>query len=99
MINFDDYTNGNKTEHNSKWQYILDHPYRTLITGSSGWGKINYFLNLRIHQNDSDDDVIDKTYLYVKDPFEVKYQYLINKREKVDLNHYDDPKDFAEYSK
>ena len=56
-------------------------------------------LNLRIHQNDSDDDVIDKTYLYVKDPFEVKYQYLINKGEKVDLNHHDDPKYFAEYSK
>ena len=26
-----------------------------------------------------------------KDPFEVKYQYLINKREKVGLKHCDDP--------
>ena len=32
MINFDDYTN----EHNSKWPYIPDHPYRILIVGGSG---------------------------------------------------------------
>ena len=30
MINFDDYVNKNKTEHNSKWPYIPDHPYRIL---------------------------------------------------------------------
>ena len=41
---------------------------------------------------------IDKIYLYVKDPYEAKYQYLINKREKVGQNHFDDPKDFIEYS-
>ena len=28
MINFDNYTNENKTEHNLKWLYIPDHPYR-----------------------------------------------------------------------
>ena len=28
MINFDDYLNENKTEHNKNWQYIADHPYR-----------------------------------------------------------------------
>ena len=39
MINFDDYTNGNNTEHNLKWPYILDHPYRILIIGGSGSGK------------------------------------------------------------
>ena len=39
MINFDDYTNENKTEHNSRWRYILDHPYRILIAGGSGLGK------------------------------------------------------------
>ena len=27
MINFHDYTNENKTEHNIKWSYISDHPY------------------------------------------------------------------------
>ena len=31
MINFDDYTNENKTEHNSKWPHIPDHPYRLFI--------------------------------------------------------------------
>ena len=34
MINFDDYTNENKTEHNSNWPYIPDHPYRIAIVGS-----------------------------------------------------------------
>ena len=41
---------------------------------------------------------IDKIYLYAKDPYKAKYQYLINKHEKVELNHYDDPKAFMEYS-
>ena len=27
MINFDDYTNENKTKHNLDWPYIPDHPY------------------------------------------------------------------------
>ena len=39
MINFDDYTNENTIEHNSKWSYISDHPYRILIIGGSGSGK------------------------------------------------------------
>ena len=45
MINFDDYTNENIKEHNSKWPYIPDHPYRILIIGSSGSGKTNVLLN------------------------------------------------------
>ena len=36
--------------------------------------------------------------MYAKDPYEAKYQYLINKHEKVGLDHYDDPKRFIEYS-
>ena len=39
-----------------------------------------------------------KIYLYAKDPYEKKNQYLINKREKVGLNHFNDPKAFMEYS-
>ena len=35
MINFDEYTNENKKEHNLNWPYIPDHPYRILIIGSS----------------------------------------------------------------
>ena len=64
MINFDDYTNENIIEHNSKWPYIPDHPYRILIIGSSGSGKTNALLNLINNQPD-----IDKTYLYAKDPY------------------------------
>ena len=40
---------------------------------------------------------IDKIYLYAKDPYEIKSQYLINKREKIGLNHFNDPKAFMEY--
>ena len=93
MINFDDYTNENIVEHNSKWPYIPDHPYRILIIGGSGSGKTNALLNLINNQPD-----IDKIYLYAKDPYEKKYQNLINKREKVGLNHFNDPKAFIEYS-
>ena len=46
MINFDNYTNENKIEHNSTWPYILDHPYRILIVGGSGSEKGNGLLNL-----------------------------------------------------
>ena len=93
MINFDDYANENKTEHNSKWPYILDYPYRILIKGGSVSGKTNALLNLINNQPD-----IDKIYLYAKDPYEAKYQYLINKRESVGINHFNDPKAFIEYS-
>ena len=36
--------------------------------------------------------------MYTKDPYEAKYQYLINKREAVGIDHFDDPKAFVEYS-
>ena len=36
--------------------------------------------------------------IYAKDPYEAKYQYLINKREKVGLDHFKDSKAFMEYS-
>ena len=83
MINFDDYVNENRTEHNKTWPYIPDHSYRMLIIGSWGTGKTNLSLNLIEKQPD-----IDKIYLYAKDPYESKYQYLINKREGVGINHF-----------
>ena len=92
MINFDDYVNENKTEHKN-WPYIPDHPYRTLIMRVSGSGKPNLLLSLIENQPD-----IDKIYLYLKDLCEAKYQYLINKREGVGINHFNDPKAFIEYS-
>ena len=93
MINFDKYTNENKTKHNKNWPYILDHPYRILIIGGSGSGKTNLLLNLIENQPD-----IDKIYLYAKDPYESKYQYLINKREGAGIIYFDDPKAFIKYS-
>ena len=44
MINFDDYANENKTQHNCL--YIPDHPFKILIIGGSGSGKTNAILNL-----------------------------------------------------
>ena len=41
---------------------------------------------------------IDKIYLYAKDPYEAKYQFLINKRESIGLKHINDPIAFVEYS-
>ena len=41
---------------------------------------------------------IDKIYLYAKDPYEDKFQYLIDNRESVGLKHFNDPKAFIEYS-
>ena len=93
MINFDDYVNENRTGHNENWLHTPDKPYRILIIGGSGSGKTNVLLNLIENQPD-----IDKIYLYAKDPYEAKYQYLINKRESVGINHFNDPKAFIEYS-
>ena len=41
---------------------------------------------------------IDKIYLYAKDLYEAKYQFVINKRESTGLNHFNDSKAFTEYS-
>ena len=50
-------------------------------------------LNLINNQPD-----IDKICLYAKDPYEAKYQLLINTRESTGLKHFDGPKAFIEYS-
>ena len=63
-----------------------------LLIGCSGSGKANALLNLINNQLDT-----DKRYLYVKDPYEEKYQFLINKRESIGLKHFNDAKAFIEY--
>ena len=45
--------------------------------------------HLIIHQSD-----IDKIYLYARDPYKAKYQFLLNKRESVRLKHFNDSKVF-----
>ena len=61
MVNFDDYANKNKTEHNLNWPYIPDHPYRILVMGGSESGKTNALLNLINKQPD-----IEKIYCTLK---------------------------------
>ena len=93
MINFDDdVVKENIGEHNPNWQQFPDHPYRMLIIGGSRSGKMVSWFNLVNHQSD-----IDKIYLYAKDPYEAKYQFLIKKREDVWTNDLNDSKAFIEY--
>ena len=40
---------------------------------------------------------IDEMYLFPKDPYEAKYQFLINNRETLGLKHFNDEKFFIEY--
>ena len=51
-------------------------------------------LNLIKHQRQN----IDKIYLYVKNPFESKYQLLINERERVGIENLKNAKAFIDYS-
>ena len=87
MLNLDSITNENK-EHNQKWPYIPDYPYRVLIIGGSGSGKTNPLLNLIEEQDD-----IDKIYLYGKDLCETKYKFLIKKCKNVGIKHLNDSMD------
>ena len=64
MFNFDYIIKEDIKEHYLNWLQIPGHPYRILIVGSSGSGKINKLLNLINHEPD-----IDKIYLYAKDPY------------------------------
>ena len=82
MINLDSITNENNKEHNEKWPYIQDHPYRILRIGGSGSGKTNALLNLIKEQDD-----IDKMYLYAKDLSQPKYEFLVKKREDAGTKH------------
>ena len=93
MINLDSITNENNKEHNEKWPYIPDHPYKILIIGGSGSEKTNTLLNLINEQND-----IDKIYLYARDLNEPKYKILIKKRKDAGIKHLNDPNAFIECS-
>ena len=55
--------------------------------------KTNSLISLISHQPD-----IDKIYLYAKDRYEAKYQFLVNKRQSTWIKHLNDSKTFVEYS-
>ena len=93
MINLDSITNENNKEHKEKWQFIPNQPYRILIIGGSGSGKINALLNLIKEQDNN-----DKICFYAKDLNEPKYEFLIKKRENAGTKHFKNPNAFIECS-
>ena len=78
------------SSHNLNWLYISDHSYRLLIIGGLGSGKANALLNLI-----TTSQILIK---YAKDPYEAKYQFLINKRESTGSKNVNGPKALFEYS-
>ena len=62
MLNFDYITKEDIKKRNPNLLENPDHPYRILITGGSGPGKINASLNQINNESD-----IDKIYLYAKE--------------------------------
>ena len=50
---------------------------------------------LNLKNNESN---IPKIYLYAEDPYKAKYQLLINKRESIGSEYFNDLKAFTEYS-
>ena len=78
MFNYDKTTlQKNINKDNLNWAQIHNHSHRIFIVGGSGSEKTSALLNL-IKQQDDDYRIIE-FYLYVKDPYEAKYQYLIKK--------------------
>ena len=61
-------------ENDPNWSQIPDRLYRLSIIGGSGSVKINSLFNLISQEPD-----IDELYLYAKDPYNKKYQLLINR--------------------
>ena len=67
-----------------------DYPYRILIVLDL---EKHSLFNLISQQPN-----IDKIYLYAKNSYEAKYQFLINEQESTELKHFNDSKVFIEYS-
>ena len=93
MFKFDHTTKEDIKEHNSNWPEIPDHPYIIITVGCSASVKAHALLNLINNEPD-----IDKIYFSLKDPYDTKYQSLINKRESTGLKYLNDSKALIEYS-
>ena len=89
MISFENVTGENTQKQNPCWPQIPNHPSKIIITGKSGSGRTKALLNLINHKQE-----INKAFLYAKDTYEPKYQYLIKKREEVSVKHREDSKAF-----
>ena len=85
-INVDDVLKEETKEH-SNWSQIPD-PYIILRIRGSASGKKNLL---------SQQPNIGKVYLYAKDPYEAKYQFLIHNKQSTGLKHFNDFKAFIEY--
>ena len=88
MLNLDNIVSNKKksSSENDDWLF------RMLIIGPSCSDKTNILLHLidKFHP-------IDKIYLYAKNTYEDKYQYLINKREQAGIKNLNDPYAYIEY--
>ena len=89
MINFDNVIKENIKEHNPNWPQIPDHPYRILITGDSGSGKINSLFSLINQQPNIG---------YLVLLFICWRSIQSNKRESTGSKHLNDSETFIEYS-
>ena len=76
MINFDDVVKTNIKEHNLNWAQIRNHQYRILLIGGTRSRKTNALFNMINHKL-----YTDKIHFYEKNPYEAKYQVLINNRD------------------
>ena len=91
LIKFDDFNEENIKEYDQMWPQIFYHSYRISIINCSRSWKANSLFNLMSQQAD-----IDKIYLYAKDPYEPKYQLIINKKQSAELKHFNNSKVFVE---
>ena len=93
MLNLDDITNENNKEHNDKMAIYS----RSFVQNFGHWWfwirKTNALLNLISQQDD-----IDRIYLYAKELSETKHEILIKKRENVGIKHLNDSNAFIECS-
>ena len=91
MINFHDVNKGNIKKDIPNWPKVPCSSIQNINNSESG--KTNSLFNLINKQPD-----IDKIYLYVRDTYETKTQFSINKRESAGLKHLNDSNVFIEYS-